>query len=109
GVKAERGVFLVQTVIVSARQKRTHEEPHTLALAEQTPADLRELRFARDENLLLDARAVLEFENPARPRLGGELLDAACAVTTDDIGRVVLRGEIKAAGRGFDPGIEPVH
>ena len=43
GVKTERAVFLVQTVTVAARQKRANEEPHTFALAEQTPADLREL------------------------------------------------------------------
>src|SRR6187431_2808875 len=75
GVKAESGVLLVQTMIVAARQKRTHEKSHTLGLTEQTPADLRDLRFTRHENLLLHTRAILEFENPARPRLSGELLD----------------------------------
>ena len=43
GIKAEHGVLLMQTMIITARQKRANEEPHTLVLVEQTPANLREL------------------------------------------------------------------
>ncbi len=99
----------MQIVIVTAGKKWANKEPHTFALAKQAPADLRELRFPRDEYLLLDASAVLEFENPAWPRLGGELLDALCAIAADDIGRVILRGQFKSASRGFYPGIESIH
>src|SRR5258708_7111468 len=48
-LEAERGVFPVQTVIVAAGKKWANKEPYTFALAKQAPADLRELRFARDE------------------------------------------------------------
>src|SRR5438552_5818799 len=91
GIKVEGGILLVQTVIIAARKKRTHEQARTLALAEQTPANLRELRFTRDENFLLEARAVLKFESPARPRLGGELFNELRSVTPNNIRRVVLR------------------
>src|SRR5437867_7457092 len=76
GIKTKNGVFLVQAVIVAAGKKGTDKEPRALSFAQQSPRDLRELRFVRDEDLLPEASAVLELESPARPRIGGELFDA---------------------------------
>ena len=72
------------------------------ATAESLPSE-------RDQNFLLDTGAILEFESPPRPRLGVELLDMVRPAATDDIGRVILRAEFKAAGGGFDPSIKSVH
>src|SRR2546425_1684566 len=108
GVEAERGILVVERVVVTAREERSECECDTDARFTQPPGQGHDGSLVAGEDLVLDACAVLEQETPARPWLGRERLDPPRAIGMHDIGRVELGGKGERACWRVHPSVKPV-
>ena len=108
GVEAERGILMVERVVVTAGEKGPERESDANARVSQPPGQDDDRSIVAGEDLVLDACAVLEQETPARPWLGRERLDPPRAIGMHDIGRVELGGKGECACRRVHPSVKPV-
>src|SRR5439155_25802675 len=68
GVELEAWILVMQRVVITAGQERSHHEPHARCRRPEPPGQDRAGRAPRYEQLLFDLGIVFEPEPPARPR-----------------------------------------
>ena len=108
-LEAEGRVFVVQMMIVAAGHQRSDRQGRRPAhRRNQPPAQGDQRQAMHGQQLLLDARPILELENPARAGGDREAFDPVGPVGKDGSPLIALRGDGVAAGSGFDPGFQAV-
>ena len=90
GLKPKPGIFMVNRVIVAAREKRGYRHDCLGRFVQHSPGKRDQRSAVEDKDLLLYLSPALKCEDPCRPWCAVELDDVRCAVRMHDVGRTKL-------------------
>ncbi len=106
GLEPEIPVLVVEGVVVTAGQERAQGEPRAGGGADDAPGEDGHRRSLGHEQLVVDARAVVEDQRPARPGPDREGFQPAAARRRDHSRPVALRRDVEPSPRRLHPGVE---